>query len=175
MLTNCLAQKGWKLNCLIFSAQFSLPSSNFLKISVAENKEVTNCDSQWIVHKGFFTMFCNVIEIGECCLPEKMQLSMMPATVNVPPTIAHTWNKLQFSFQGSTIVNKLLGFVLAFWIMKKQCLALLRVVMHLQWSGNGRWVVGLHGILLWSDSDRTCNEPLVMKHLLNGAISETIL
>jgi len=58
---------GQKLDCcnvnelpeakgLIFSAQFSFPISNFLKISVAE----------------------------------KMQLSMMPATVNVPPTIAHT-------------------------------------------------------------------------------------
>ena len=27
-------------------------------------------------------------------LPEKIQLSMMPATVNVPPTIAQTWTGL---------------------------------------------------------------------------------
>jgi len=46
-----------KLALMVSAAtQFSFPSSNFLKISVAE----------------------------------KMQLSMMPATVNVPPTIAHT-------------------------------------------------------------------------------------
>ena len=52
-----------------------------------------------------------------------MQLSMMPATVNVPPTIAHTWDKLQFNFQGFTIVYELSGFFLAFSIMKKAMLS----------------------------------------------------
>jgi len=61
MLTNCrncnvneLPEKAVQQQN--FLSQLSLPSSNFLKISVAE----------------------------------KIQLSMMPATVNVPPTIAQT-------------------------------------------------------------------------------------
>ena len=75
-----------KLALMVSAAtQFSFPSSNFLKISVAESGYglVKNARDGYHVK--------NCLRLCKKSSPEKMQLSMMPATVNVPPTIAHTW------------------------------------------------------------------------------------
>ena len=74
-----------KLAFMVSAAtQFSFPSSNFLKISVAESGYglVKNARDGYHVK--------NCLRLCKRSSPEKMQLSMMPATVNVPPTIAHT-------------------------------------------------------------------------------------